>query len=1229
MLSLKRIGGGAGGLSTAAAANYYEGEAHHALDDRMAEARDRGRAEPLKAADEYLMGDPSSPLATWWSASGKLAPDGAPIVPGQLRGMLGGQGLDGAPLVQAAARNSRVGGWDLTFSAPKDVGALYAIASPEMRRGIAEDMAASARAGLRALHDRGVFETRRGKGGATREPAQDVAATLFPQFTSRAGDPQPHVHAVLLNAGRRADGTTGALDPQKLYPWKTYGAAVFRAELANRLARRGVAILEDGQAFKVAGVPAELVAVWSKRRAIILDALDKVRAKIEQASEMECVTTTGPGVRQGPLRDTGPKTPENTRGKRLRLLKEEITQSTRQAKGTVPEDGQLEARWLREIESLGLTREAVWDAVRQAAARHQHPEHSPASAALTEALERSSVVTERTLRRMIAEATQARGGGAERANAEYDRLASSGRLVSLEPNQRGEMVFTTQETLNRERRMLLDAMERRGEGSHIQKDSAEAAIQARPTLTTEQARAIRHTARGDGVVVVEGVAGSGKSFALDAIVEAAKKSGAQVVGLAPSWAAADVVRQEARLPGARALQGFVQDLEAGRVQFGTAPQSDGDRGVRYLGNRVVLLVDEAGMAGSRDMAALLSHARKAGAQVVLTGDRRQLRSVEPGAPFAAVADALGVARMEDVRRQTSPWQREASQAFAMGDSVEGLTRYDTRGRIRWARDDARAVKQVADAWEQNRKAHPSATRLVLAARNKDVHALNQEIRARLVTAGDLGEKAITIRTLHAGGRRGGQGEVRQMELRAGDRLALGVTLTKTGRDVLANDVATLKGFTHGADPMLTLRLDRTGKTVSLRLSELVPPLRRGQDQRPRAPILQHAYARTIHKAQGQTADFAIIHAGDGLDASRAYVALTRHRRDVVVVAHADAVAQRLAADGEKPTHEAVRIAFLRSAKASSDGLNAADYVADRATWLRTGDPRALPDTARETRTQAAMRFARVAAMRLGRLVQWRPEKVRAVDLPDQVTTQPLPVQPAPAAPKPVLGVPLMERMVRIYATKVSSGETSFSTALGALVRAEQRDIARTTEYIWNPVHHIAIPQGGRRPRGEGFWMDRLTQRIETFERGGAQALWPEVARAVPVFDGQAITVRDYLGRLGAERDRADADGRALWKVGGGDPTRWPEFRGALAVASERTPITTMARRALAAEEAQRVVAAALAAGTLKVDQKIRAVGPSSSREAVRAAVEQTAQAGRQRQNQAQERAARTTQTLSR
>ncbi|CAH2606368.1 Relaxase domain-containing protein (plasmid) [Rhodovastum atsumiense] len=968
--SLKRIGGGGDAVALGAAVAYYE--------QRNAQPREP-EADAAQAMDEYLLaGSAAAAQPRWWSVKGALAPDGAALTPGALRALLEGRGLDGRPLVQAAARNQRVGGWDITFSAPKSVSALWAMATPEVRAALLSDLVAAARAGLQALEARGVFETRRGKGSAVREAAADVAAALFPHVTSRAGDPQLHVHAVLINASLRADGTTGSLDPAQLFPWKTYAGAMFRAELAGRLMDRGLASGEDGQAFRVLGVPGALTALWSKRRAALNGRLDALRAALEASAQDAADAARAPGVRQGPLRDAAAAAPEAPRGETLRKLRAAIVAATRHRKDALPSDGDLERRWREDLRGLGLTPESVWRSVRAAAARHQRPVLDAGDAALAEAMARNAVVSARTLRRLIAEQAQTRGGGAAGADAAYARLIRSGQLIALRPNRRGEEMFSTSATLARERQMLRDVLERRGEGSLIGAGAVAAALAARPTLSAEQRAAVRHIARGDGVTVVEGLAGAGKSFALGAIVAAAWASGARVIGLAPSWVAADVVRADANLPDARALQGFVQGLAAGTIRFGAPPAGQTEPGVQRLGAKVVLIVDEASMAGSQDLAALLAQARAHRAQVVLIGDRRQLPSIEPGAAFQAVADALGVSRLADVRRQrhAPPWQQEATRRFAAGDSVEGLTRYDAKRQVRWARDGAHAVRKVAEAWAHNRQLHPAASRMVLAARNADVHALNREIRARLLAAGELGPDTLTVRTLHAGGRHG-QGEARAMELRVGDRVTVGVKLARDGRNVLPNDLATLTAFAAGPDPVLSLRIDRTGRTETLRLSELVPSRRAGQAKRPALPALQHAYARTIYKAQGQTADFTIVHAGDGLDASSAYVALTRHRRDALVVADAGLIARRLAESGLKPTREAVRQAFLRTARTNEAGRNASDYVADRATWLRTGDPHALPETARETRGQALVRTAAEMAAAFGQ----RFKTLRRIDVP--------------------------------------------------------------------------------------------------------------------------------------------------------------------------------------------------------------------------------------------------------
>ncbi|SDE30252.1 MobF family relaxase [Belnapia rosea] len=990
--SLKKIGGGGkSALTGAAASKYYDTILKEMEQDRRTAAREAGKSGTAEATEGYQMADPSAPLARWFSLTGQLAADNAPIHPGQLTNLLDGRSLDGsASLVQQQAGRSRVHGWDMTFSAPKSVSAIWATSDAAERQRIMEDIAESARAALKSLADRGVFVTRTGAGSTVREQAADVAVALFPQNTARSGDPQLHCHSVIGNVCVRADGSTGTLDSPGLYAWKTYAGAVFRAELAARTqARIGAALEEDGRSFKVAGVPDNLVATWSKRRKVILTEFDRVKAALEKganAADAEARTPDTDGALRGEVDAT---TAQPIKGKGQRELKDRITKQTRATKSKVPGITDLEKRWLAELAACGHSREDVLRLVQEAAAKkvaeEQAPRKSAAEAAIDAALSRNAVVTERMLRRLVAEEAQVRGIGAAGAHAEFDQAVASGKLILLPgKTQAGEAVWTTRQVLDRERCMILDAAERRGErdrnrgrGSYIEEAAAERVIAAiaaraaaepdpkkRRNLSEQQAAAVRRAANGDGVVVIEGAAGAGKSFTTGAIKEAAEASGLTCIGIAPSWKAADIIRRDAQLESARALQGFVLGLESGRIRFGNPPPGGGDRGVRYLGERVALLLDEAGMASSSDLAALLRHARQHRVTVILAGDRKQLKSVEPGAAFAAVADTIGVARMDEIRRQSEEWMRKASYQFALGNSVEGLARYDAKGHIAFAADRFDAMKRLADDYMASLQAHPDRSRIVLASRNADVHQLNRTLRERLMESGALGPDTITLRTQHSGGR-DGSGEARDMEVRAGDRVMIGLTVgPEEARKAVNGDVATVVGFEPGADPQLRLRLDRTGQELFFRLSELTPPRREGQgdeqNQAPLLPVLQHAYALSVHKSQGQTVGQTFVYAGDGMSADLAYVAFTRHVEDVRGYVDSAAIAERLAENGEQATEDAIRKAFLSAAKLSSDGLNASDYVQDKKAWLHSGDPFATSADGREVPTTAESRMQMAA-----------------------------------------------------------------------------------------------------------------------------------------------------------------------------------------------------------------------------------------------------------------------------
>jgi conjugative relaxase-like TrwC/TraI family protein len=173
------------------------------------------------------------------------------------------------PLVQNAGHENRAQGWDLTFSAPKSVSVLWALAPEDVRQQIAAAHRAAVCQALDFVQDHAAI-TRRGKGGTRHEKAE-VAFALFQHGVSRAQDPQLHIHCVLLNLACRQDGSVGALHSQPLFDEKMATGAVYQARLAAELQQRlNLALQSERKSFRILNVPAELCSHFSKRRRAIV-----------------------------------------------------------------------------------------------------------------------------------------------------------------------------------------------------------------------------------------------------------------------------------------------------------------------------------------------------------------------------------------------------------------------------------------------------------------------------------------------------------------------------------------------------------------------------------------------------------------------------------------------------------------------------------------------------------------------------------------------------------------------------------------------------------------------------------------------------------------------------------------------------------------------------------------------------------------------------------------------
>ena len=350
-------------------------------------------------------------------------------------------------------------------------------------------------------------------------------------------------------------------------------------------------------------------------------------------------------------------------------------------------------------------------------------------------------------------------------------------------------------------------------------------------ISLEQALAFRHATGDEGLALIDGQAGTGKSFTLAAIREAYEAQGYRVVGLAPTHAVAEDMQADG-FARARTVHSELFALNNGRTQWN---------------GRTAVMVDEAAMLDTKIMAVLTAHAHEAGAKLILVGDDRQLSSIDRGGMFGVLKDRYGAAELSTVRRQHKNDDRRAAELMAEGNFHGALEMYDAKGAIHWTRTQDEARDALVKQWAKDSAAAPTKSRFVLAYTNDDVAALNSDIRQVRVERGDLGPSHTLPTT---------QGP---QEFASGDRVLFTGTDNRRG---LSNGRAGTVENIEGTE--ITMRLDGRGqRSVTFDAKEF-------RD-------FQHGYAGTIYKAQGRTLDQTYLYHSEHWRAAPSYVALTRHR----------------------------------------------------------------------------------------------------------------------------------------------------------------------------------------------------------------------------------------------------------------------------------------------------------------------------------------------------------------
>lgn len=421
----------------------------------------------------------------------------------------------------------------------------------------------------------------------------------------------------------------------------------------------------------------------------------------------------------------------------------------------------------------------------------------------------------------------------------YEKIKAHTNLVRLGLDDRGIERFTSREMLGIETQMLDHTrLLSECDGHSVKEEHSLQAIASR-TLSEEQRDAFQHLLEPYDLRCVIGYAGTGKSYLLGATREAWEASGYRVQGITLAGIAAQ------NLEGS---SGIESRTLASRSWYW-------DRGEQLPGRRDVLVVDEAGMLGSRQMARILAVADQGNAKVVLIGDTQQLQAIEAGAAFRAIIEQTGALELTEVRRQRTSWQCEATKDFARGYTAKALGAYETN-HVHVFETQALARSAVIEMWNDARISNPEQTQIMLAYTRVDVTALNTDARALRHIQGELGIE-LEFKT-----------ERGQRLFAVNDRIYF-----------LKND-KTL-GVTNGT--LGTIESVKDGQMV-VRLDE--GDIKDINDDRrvivdiDRYNHLEHGYAGTVYKAQGVTVDRAYVLASRHLDAHSIYVGMSRHRESV-------------------------------------------------------------------------------------------------------------------------------------------------------------------------------------------------------------------------------------------------------------------------------------------------------------------------------------------------------------
>lgn len=781
-----------------------------------------------------------------------------------------------AQLRQFIAENSKkhqtaIAGFDLVFTPSKSVSIAWGLGDKQLRKDIEAAHEHAIQDVVRHLENN-VIMTRRGHNGIRQiDTKSGIIGTKFRHYDSRAGDPNLHDHVVIANRVEGADDKWSSIDGRVLYQYGVECSELYNSKVqeyvTNLTGLQFEPRIQNGKPIhEIVGISDEMVRAFSSRRGDISAELDRVKAKF--------------------VADNGYEPSE----KQLIKLAQQATLATRPAKSEARSLEDLHTEWVaaahalsdhgvhvpvdhqlaESLKNASLNYEQnVLQGARQEA--YSTPLEAHTDAVLSRLEEARSTwrrthinaETSRYVRELGLNETQDKGLiSSIRQSVISDSLPLHIKDTRLTPREYlrkdgtsqyqriDSELFTSERVLAAENKILDAASRAVIPASTVdvfelaaQKRRAELAAQGY-TLPAGQEAMARAFATSDKFLVVGiGAAGAGKTSSTRLAVDAIEASGNRVIGMAPTAAAAAVMRSEMRI-NADTVDKILTDWQSGKASVDVRP---GD----------VLLVDEAGMIATPKMEKILTLAQERGALVRALGDYRQLSAVGSGGALRLVDREIGAVHLDELFRFKNPEEAAATLALREPPLVgtdKPFEFYKENGRIVAGDADA-MIEDLFRGYSADVSAGKQS--IMIASTNEAVTKLNDLAQAHAIEHGQVSTGAGAV------------------ALHNSSRAHLGDTIVtrKNARRLIVNSG---QDFVKNGDLWRVTGLHDDGRITAQHLAH------GGKVTLPAHYVEQSVelgYASTIHRAQGSTVDTAHALVDASTDRAGAYVALTRGREN--------------------------------------------------------------------------------------------------------------------------------------------------------------------------------------------------------------------------------------------------------------------------------------------------------------------------------------------------------------